>query len=49
MASNVDWKGVIRELRLLATQLQPARFYAIYVLVLVVVVSYVADKYWSNP
>jgi hypothetical protein len=41
MGWNVDWKGVVRELRLLVVQLQPTRFYAIYLLLLIMVVSYV--------
>lgn len=28
----VDWKGIVRELRLLVTELQRDRFYALYVL-----------------
>lgn len=48
MPPRVDWKGVVRELRLLATQLQPARFFALYVLLFIVVaayvVGYIADK-----
>ena len=48
MPPSVDWKGVVRELRLLATQLPPARFFALYVLVFIVVaayvVGYIADK-----
>jgi hypothetical protein len=48
MGSNIDWKGVIRELRLLVTQLQPARFFALYALLLLFVLSSVADKFWRN-
>jgi len=36
----MDWKGIIRELRLLATQLQTDRFYALYVLLAILVVAY---------
>ncbi len=35
----MDWKGIIRELRLLATQLQPDRFYALYLLLAILVVA----------
>lgn len=42
MPPRVDWKGVVRELRLLATQLQPARLFALYVLLFIVVAAYVA-------
>lgn len=41
MDPKIDWKGVLRELRLLAIQLQPCRFYALYLLLLLIVVSYV--------
>lgn len=41
MGWNIDWKGIVRELRLLAVQLQPSRFFALYVLLLIMVVSYV--------
>lgn len=34
MNSKTDWKGIVRELRLLVTQLPRDRFYAIYILVL---------------
>lgn len=44
MGWNIDWKGILRELRLLAIQLQPARFYALYLLLLIVVLSYVLRK-----
>jgi hypothetical protein len=48
MPPRVDWKGGVRELRLLVTQLQPARFFALYVLLFIVaaayVVGYIADK-----
>ena len=39
----VDWKGVVRELRLLVTELQSDRFYALYVLLALVVVC------WTLP
>lgn len=38
----MDWKGIIRELRLLATQLQTDRFYALYLLLAILVVAYAA-------
>ena len=41
MVPKVDWKGVLRELRLLATQLQADRFYALYLLLAVLVLGYV--------
>jgi hypothetical protein len=44
MLSKIDWKGVFRELRLLVIQLQPMRFFALYVLLLIVVVACVSDK-----
>ena len=37
MRSNIDWKGLLRELRLLAIQLQSDRFYALYFLAVVLV------------
>jgi len=37
----MDWKGILREIRLLATQLQPWRFFALYLLLLIVVAGYV--------
>ena len=46
MPSNVDWKGVIRELRLFATQLQPWRFFALYALALIMVIGYVIERLW---
>lgn len=36
----MDWKGIIRELRLLATQLQTDRFYALYLLLAIVIIAY---------
>jgi hypothetical protein len=36
----MDWKGIIRELRLLATQLQTDRFYALYLLLAIVIIVY---------
>ena len=36
----MDWVGILRELRLLATQLQSDRFYALYLLVVVAVIGY---------
>lgn len=36
----MDWEGILRELRLLATQLQSDRFYALYLLVAVAVIGY---------
>lgn len=44
MPANVDWKCVFREIRLLLTQIQPARFFALYVLALVIVLGYVFEK-----
>ena len=46
MASNVDWKGVVRELRLLATQLQAPRFYALYALAVLIVAGYLFERLW---
>lgn len=40
----VDWKGVLRELRMLAIQLQPGRFYALYLLLLFLVAGYLIEK-----
>lgn len=37
----VDWKGIVRELRLLVTELQRDRFYALYILLVFVVVCWV--------
>lgn len=34
----MDWKGIVREIRLLATNIQTDRFYAIWLLVAVIVV-----------
>jgi hypothetical protein len=42
----MDWKGIIRELRLLATQLQTDRFYALYLLLAILVVVY-AVRGWG--
>jgi hypothetical protein len=36
----MDWKGIVRELRLLATQLQTDRFYALYLLLAILVIVY---------
>ena len=36
-----DWQGVLRELRLLAQELQTDRFYAIYLSALIGLVAYV--------
>jgi hypothetical protein len=36
----MDWEGILRELRLLATQLQSDRFYALYLLAVVAVIAY---------
>jgi hypothetical protein len=44
MSSGVDWKGIVREFRLLAVQLQPARFFALYLLLLIVVIACVVDQ-----
>ena len=40
MQSNFDWKGLFQELRLLAIQLQSDRFYALYLLALLLVLGY---------
>lgn len=37
MLSNIDWKGILLELRLLITQLQSDRFYALYLLAVFVI------------
>lgn len=42
--SIMDWTGILQEFRLLAIQLQTDRFYAIYVLVALLVVSYVVTQ-----
>jgi hypothetical protein len=44
MQKPVDWKGVLRELRLLLTQLQPSRFFALYALALMCVLVYVVER-----
>ncbi|HQC99125.1 MAG TPA: hypothetical protein PK306_25810 [Aquabacterium sp.] len=49
MQPHVDWKGVMREIRLLATQLQPARFFAIYLLLLLIVVAYLLEFLGRAP
>lgn len=38
--ATMDWPKIIRELRLLATQLQTDRFYALYVLLWLMVIAY---------
>lgn len=40
MVVAMDWSKIIRELRLLATQLQTDRFYALYLLLGLVVFAY---------
>ncbi len=40
----MDWTGILQEIRLLAIQLQTDRFYAIYLLVALLVVSYVVTQ-----
>lgn len=40
MAVDMDWPKIIRELRLLATQLQTDRFYALYFLLSLMVIAY---------
>lgn len=40
----MDWTGILQEVRLLAIQLQTDRFYAIYFLAALVVVSYVVTQ-----
>lgn len=40
----MDWTGILQEIRLLAIQLQTDRFYAIYMLVALLVVSYVVTQ-----
>lgn len=42
---RMDWVGILRELRILATQLQTDRFYALYLLLAVLVVAYLIRKY----
>lgn len=39
----IDWKGILRELRLLAKELSPWRFFAIWLLVPLCVVAYLAS------
>ncbi len=41
----MDWVGILRELRKLATELQTDRFYALYLLLAVIVAVYVIKKY----
>lgn len=41
----MDWVGLFRELRLLATQLQADRFYALYLLLAVLLVDYLIRQY----
>lgn len=36
----MDWVGILRELRILMTQIQTDRFYALYVLLALVVIAY---------
>lgn len=43
----MDWKDIIRELRLLATQLQTDRFYALYLLLVILVVAYAVPGWVS--
>lgn len=40
----MDWTGILQEFRLLAIQLQTDRFYAIYLLFALLVVSYVVTQ-----
>lgn len=40
----MDWTGILQEIRLLAIQLQTDRFYAIYLLIALLVVSYVVTQ-----
>lgn len=40
----VDWVGIVREIRLLVTTLQPDRFYAFYLLIAVLAVTYLSKK-----
>lgn len=39
----MDWAKIIRELRLLATQLPSDRFYALYLLLMLCVVAYLMN------
>jgi hypothetical protein len=41
----MDWVGILRELRILMTQLQTDRFYALYLLLAVLAVAYLIKKY----
>lgn len=41
----MDWVGILRELRILMTQLQTDRFYAIYALLALLLVAYLIKKY----
>lgn len=41
----MDWTGIIRELGMLAMNIQTDRFYALYLLGLVVVVLWFGRKY----
>jgi hypothetical protein len=36
----INWVGIIRELRMLATEIQTDRFYALYLLLAIVLVAY---------
>ena len=36
----LDWVGILRELRILATKLQADRFYALYALIAVLAIVY---------
>jgi len=40
MAATMDWPKIIREVRLLVTQLQTDRFYALYLLLGLFVIFY---------
>lgn len=41
----LDWVGILRELRILATKLQTDRFYALYALITVLAVVYLIKKF----
>jgi len=41
----MDWVGILRELRILMTQLQTDRFYALYLLLAVLAATYLIKKY----
>lgn len=41
----MDWVGILRELRILMTQLQTDRFYALYALLALLLVAYLIKKY----